>query len=149
MPLWGCVGSGGDRAVLSRSIFGRRGILTLIRVGTFGLVEEAGIFLIAFGGEADVVELNLIRAGLGHELGQRDVEILYFGLRRGGPDQLAVFAPGLTRALRLHGEFRMFGHHALVTEKADAGEGVQVLGREKGDELRQVVKIGVRMAWER
>jgi len=36
-----------------------------------GLVDEAGIFLIAFGGEADVVELNFIGAGLCDELGEK------------------------------------------------------------------------------
>jgi hypothetical protein len=35
----------------------------------FGLVDEAGVFLIAFGGEADVVELDFVGAGLGYEFG--------------------------------------------------------------------------------
>ncbi len=38
-------------------------------VGMFGLEDEAGVFLIAFGREADVVELDFIGAGLRYELG--------------------------------------------------------------------------------
>jgi len=91
-----------------------------------GLVDEAGIFLIAFGGEADVVELNFIGAGLCDELGESDVVILNFGVRRVGPDQLAVFAPRLSGFLRLHRQFRMFNYHALVAEDGDAGDGVHV-----------------------
>ena len=34
-----------------------------------GLVGEGGVFLVAFGGEADVVELNFVGAGLGYEFG--------------------------------------------------------------------------------
>ena len=43
-----------------------------------GLKNEAGIFLIALGREADVIELNFIRTGLCHELGQSDIVILNF-----------------------------------------------------------------------
>ncbi len=65
----------------------------------FGLKHEAGVFLIAFGREADVVELNFIGAGLGDELGEGDVVILNCGIRGIGPDQLAVLAPGLAGLL--------------------------------------------------
>src|ERR1700683_772043 len=41
----------------------------LIASALLGLIDEAGVFLIAFGGKADVVELNFIGAGLGYEFG--------------------------------------------------------------------------------
>ena len=47
-------------------------------VWMLGLKNEAGVFLVAFGGEADVVELNFIGAGLGYELGEGDVVVLNF-----------------------------------------------------------------------
>ena len=61
-----------------------------------GLEHEAGIFLIALGREAHIVKLNLVHARLGRLLGQSDIVFLHLGLRRVGPDQLAVFPPGLT-----------------------------------------------------
>jgi len=82
--------------------------------------------LVAFGGEADVVELNFIRARLGYELGESDVEILNFRLRRIGPDEFAVLAPGLLIFSGLDGEFGMLDHHMLVAEDGDAGDGVRV-----------------------
>src|SRR5580704_19322579 len=69
------------------------------------LKDEAGIFLIAFGREANVVEQNFIGAGLGHEPGEGDVVILNLGVGRVGPDQLAVLAPGLAGLFRFHREF--------------------------------------------
>src|ERR1022692_943091 len=113
------------------------------------LKREAGIFLIALGSEADVVELNLIRAGLGHELGQSDVVILNFGIRRIGPYQLAVFTPGLLVSLRLYGQLGMLDHHALVAEDGDAGDGVHVLRVQEVYKLRQVVNVDLMLAQQR
>src|SRR5229473_5985380 len=114
-----------------------------------GLIKEAGVFLIAFGGEADVVELNLIRAGLGYELGEGDVELLHFGLRGVGPDQLAVFTPGLFRLSRLRGQFGMLDHHALVAKNGDAGYGVHILRVQEVNKLRQVVNVNLMLAEKR
>src|SRR5580692_4961495 len=113
------------------------------------LIQEGSVFLVAFGGEADVVELNFIRAGLGHEFGESDIEILHFGLRGIGPDQLAVFAPGLLGFLGLDCEFGMFDDHALVAEYGDAGDGVHVLGMQEVDELWKVADIDLVLAEER
>src|SRR5580692_9596065 len=112
------------------------------------LIQEGGVFLVAFGGEVDVVELNLVRARLGYEFGESDIEILNFGLRRIGPDQLAVFAPGLLSFLGLDREFGMFDDHALVAEDGDAGDGVHILGMQEVDELRKVVNIDLVLAEE-
>ena len=118
-------------------------------LGCFSLEDEAGVFLVAFGGEADVVELNFVGAGLGYEFGQRDVVILNFGVGGVGPDQLAVFAPGLAGFLRLDGEFGMLDYQALVAEDGDAGDGVHVLGVQEVDELRQVVDVDLVLAEQR
>src|ERR1700733_11019825 len=106
-----------------------------------GLIDEAGVLLIAFGGEADVVELNFIGAGLGYEFGQRDAVVLNFGIRRISPDQFAVLAPRLLCSLGLHGEFGMLGYHARVAEDGDPGDGVHVFGVQEVDKLGQVVDI--------
>src|ERR1700686_892444 len=98
-----------------------------IRLDLAGLVNEAGILLIALGGKTDVIELNFIRARLRYEFGQRNVIILHLGLRWIGPDQFAVFAPGLFVPLRLDGKFGMLNHQALIAEDGDAGDGVHVL----------------------
>ena len=59
--------------------------------------------------------------------GQGDVVVLHLGVRGIGPDQLAVLAPGLARALRLDRQLGMLDHHALVAEDGDAGDGVHIL----------------------
>ena len=69
------------------------------------LEDEGGVFLVAFGGEADVVELDFIYAELGYLLRQSEVIVLNFGVGGIGRDQLAVFAPGLMRTAPLDGEF--------------------------------------------
>ncbi len=102
-----------------------------------GLKVEAGVFLIAFGGEAHVVELDFVRAGLSRLLGQSDVVFLHFGLRRIGPNQLAVLAPGLSGLVRLHRQFRMRHHQALIAEDGDARNGVHVLRMQEVNELGQ------------
>src|ERR1700723_721137 len=112
------------------------------------LIQEGGVFLVPFGREADVVELNFIRARLGYKFGESDIEILNFGLRRIGPDQLAVFAPGLLSFPGLDCEFGMFDDHALVAEDGDAGDGVHVLGMQEVDELWKVVDIDLVLAEE-
>src|SRR6266849_184933 len=57
-------------------------------VGMLGLIVESGIFLVAFGGKADVVELHFIDSGLGYKLGQGDVIVLDFGIRGVGQTSL-------------------------------------------------------------
>lgn len=114
-----------------------------------GLENEAGVFLVAFGGEADVVELNFIGAGLGYELGEGDVVILNFGVGGVGPDQLAVFAPGLAGSFRLHCQLGVLDYHALVAEDGDAGDGVHVLGMQEVNELGQVVNVDLVLAEQR
>src|SRR5258707_893673 len=79
-----------------------------------GLVGKAGVFLVAFGWKTYVVKLHFVHAGLGYELRQSDGIILHFGIRGIGPDQLAVFAPGLAGAVRLYGQFRVSGDEVLV-----------------------------------
>ena len=99
------------------------------------------IFLVAFGGKADVVELHFIDSGLGYELGQGDVVVLHFGIRGISPDQLAVFAPGLAGATGLYGQFRMAGDQVLIAEDGDARDGVHVFGMQEVNELGQVGNI--------
>ena len=67
-------------------------------VGMLGLEDKAGIFLVAFRGEAHIVELDFVGAGFGCLLSQRDVILLHLGLGRIGRYQLAVFAPGPVRS---------------------------------------------------
>src|ERR1700756_2034075 len=82
----------------------------------FGLEVEAGVFLVAFGREADVVELDLVHAGVGDVLSQSDVVFLDLGIRGVSPNQLAVLAPRQAGAVRLYGKFRMGLNQALVAE---------------------------------
>src|SRR5579859_317378 len=53
------------------------------------------VFLIALGRETNVIELNFVCSGAGHELGQGKIIILHPGIGRIAPDQFAVLAPGL------------------------------------------------------
>ena len=122
------------------------------RCGFCGLIfleDELGVFLVAFGGEADVVELDFVDAEMGYVLGQGDVVVLHFGVRGIGPDQLAVFAPGGLVLARLDGEFGMLDHQALVAEHGDAGDGVHVLLVQEVDELRYVVNVDLVLAEQR
>src|ERR1700693_5766269 len=109
--------------------------------GMIGLIVERGIFLVAFGGKADVVELHFIDSGLGYELGQGDVIVLDFGIRGVGPDELAVFAPALAGATRPYGQFGMAGDQMLIAENGDASDGMHVFGMQKANELGQVRNI--------
>src|SRR5579863_9731577 len=93
--------------------FNLRGLLTVLE-------DEGCIFLVAFGGETDIVELDLVHAELGYVLGQRDVIVLDLRVRWVGPDQLAVFAPSSMVLARLDGQFGMRHHQALVSEHGDA-----------------------------
>src|SRR6202140_4501362 len=110
-------------------------------IGMLGLVVERGIFLVAFGGKADVIELHFIDSGLGYELGESDVIVLDFGIRGVGPDELAVFAPALAGATRLYGQFGMACDEMLIAEDGDASDGVHVFGMQEANELRQVGNI--------
>src|SRR6266568_7669684 len=103
-----------------------------------GLEIKAGIFLVAFGWKTDVVELHFVHARLGHELRQGYVVILHFGIRGIGPDQLAVFAPGLAGAVRLHGQLGVGRYKVLITEDCDPRNGVHVFRVQEADEFRQV-----------
>ena len=58
-------------------------------------IRKTRVGLIAFGREADIIELDFIGAAGGHKLCQRQVVILHRGVRRIGPNQLAVLSPGL------------------------------------------------------
>ncbi len=113
------------------------------------LVSERGIFLVAFGGKAHVVELHFIDSRLGHELRQRNVIILHLRVRGVGPDQLAVFAPGLTGAMRLHRQLRMARNQMLIAEDGDASDRVHVFGMQEMNELRQVGNVMTLSAGER
>src|SRR6202171_2604011 len=104
-------------------------------IGMLGLVVERDIFLVAFGGKADVIELHFIDSGLGYKLGERDVIVLDFGIRRVCPDELAVFAPALSRATRLYGQFGMGGDQMLIAEDLDARDGMHVFGMQEAHEL--------------
>ena len=90
------------------------------------LVSERGVFLIAFGGEADVIELDFIDSGLGDEFGEGDVVVLHLGVGGIGPDELAVFAPGLPGIARFYGQFRMARDQVLIAKDGDAGDSVHV-----------------------
>ena len=57
-----------------------------LRMTQTRLICEGGIFLVALGGKADVIELDFIDAGLGYEFGQSYVVVLDFGVRGIGPD---------------------------------------------------------------
>src|SRR5258707_5927401 len=88
-------------------------------LGMLGLEVEAGVLLVAFGGKANVVELHFVDAGLGYEFRQGDVIILHFGVGWIGPNQLAIFAPGLARPVRLHSQFWVSSYEVLVAEDCD------------------------------
>ena len=96
-------------------------------VGMLRLEEKGCIFLIAFGRETHVIKLDLVHAGLGGLLGQGDVVFLHFGLRRIGPNQLAVFTPGLASLVRFHRQLRMRHHQPLVTENCHSRDGMHSL----------------------
>src|ERR1700732_689321 len=110
-------------------------------IGMLGLVVESGIFLVAFGGKADVIELHFIDSGLGYKLGEGDVIVLHFGVRGIGPDELAVFAPALAGAMRFYGQFGMAGDQMLIAEDGDASDGMHVFGMQEANELGQVGNI--------
>src|SRR5260370_9702300 len=94
--------------------------------GMIGLEVEPGIFLVAFGGKADVVQLHFINSGLGYELGEGDVIVLPLGARGVGSDEFAVFAPALPGPMRLYGQFGMGGDQWLITEHGAARRGLPV-----------------------
>src|SRR5271156_3757671 len=93
-------------------------------LGISGLEVEGGVLLVALSGKADVIELYFVNSGLGYELGECNVIILDCGVRGVGPDELAVFTPGLPGAVRLYGEIRMGGDEMLVAKDCDASDGV-------------------------
>ena len=135
-----------------RNAGGGVGQLAALPAGCFWLVfleDEQCVFLVAFGGEADVVELDFIDAELGYVLGQGDVIVLHLGVRRIGPDQLAVLAPRGVVLAGLDGEFGMIHDQALVAEDGDAGDGVHVLLVQEMHELRHVVDVNLVLAEQR
>ena len=115
----------------------------------FRLEVKGGVLLIAFRRKTDVVELHFIDSSLGHEFRQGDVVILHFGVRGIGPDQLAVFPPGLASAMRLHGQFRVARDQMFVAEDGDAGDGVHVFGMQEVNELGQVGNVVALSAGQR
>src|SRR5208282_1098504 len=46
----------------------------------FDLIVKSGIFLVALGGKAHVVELHFIDSSLGYKLGERDIVVLDLGV---------------------------------------------------------------------
>src|SRR5260370_39194498 len=72
-------------------------------IGLIGLKVEGGVFLVALGGKANVVELHFIDSGLSYELGECNVILLHLGGRGVGPDQLAVLSPWVAGARGLYG----------------------------------------------
>src|SRR5215472_8853582 len=107
------------------------------------LVDELRVFLVAFGGEADVVKLDFIDSKLGYVLGESDVIILNFRVRGIGPDELAVFTPSGVIAARLDGEFGMRYHQALVAKNSDTGDGVHVHAMQEVHELGHIVHVNL------
>src|SRR6185437_1560881 len=107
------------------------------------LEGEAGVFLVAFGREADIIELDLIRSACDGCFGQSNVVFLYFDPRGVGPDQLAVLAPGLAVFLRLHRQFRMRDYEPLVPENGDARDRIHSLGMQEMCVLWQIANVGL------
>src|SRR4029077_12306532 len=91
------------------------------------LEDEYRVLLVAFGGEADIVELDFIDAKLGYVLGECDVAVLNLGIRGIGPDHPAILAPRRSVLARLHGEFGMVNDQAFVAENRDTGDSMHVL----------------------
>ena len=118
-------------------------------VGMRGLEDEAGVFLFAFGREADIVELDFVGPGFGCFLGERDVVFLHFRLRRIGPDQFAVLTPRLARLLRFHRQFGMRHDQSLVAEDGDSGDGMHALRMQEANVFRQIMEIGMMAAQQR
>src|SRR5713226_9417032 len=110
-------------------------------IETIGLKVEGSVFLIALGGKANVVELHFVDSGLSYELGECNVIVRDLGVRGVGPDQLAIFAPRLAGAVRLHREFRMVRDQMLIAKDGDASDGVHVLRMQEANELGQVGNI--------
>src|SRR5229473_5516077 len=63
---------GKPRLYIALSVFR---VISLI--GMIGLKVESGVFLVTFGGKADVVELHFVDSGLSYELGESNVIILH------------------------------------------------------------------------
>ena len=106
--------------------------------GMLGLEIKAGVFLIALGGKSHVVELNFVCAGLRRFHRQCDVVFLNFGLGWIGPNQLAVFAPGLPGAFGFHRQLRMCDYKAFIAKNRHTGNRMHALRMQKLGELRQV-----------
>ena len=138
-------GGTAEAAVATRILLGFRRSRLRLAV----LVDEGGVFLVAFGGEADVVELDFIHAELGYVLGEGDVVVLDRGVRGIGPDQLAVLAPRGVVLAGLDGQFGMLDDQALVAEHGDAGDGVHVLLVQEMHEFRDVMQVDVVLAEQR
>src|SRR5215471_2282930 len=87
-----------------------------LQLGIF-LKNELSVSLVAFRGEAYVVELDFIDTGRGHILGQRDVVVLYLRIGWIRPHQLAVFAPGLFQAPGLHSQRTVIFCDVVITKE--------------------------------
>ena len=116
-------------------------LLTFSDIRLIFLEHELGVFLVSFGGEADVVELDFVHAELGYVLGEGDVIVLNLGVRRIGPHELAVLAPRGVVLARLDGQLRMRHNQALVAEHRNTGDGVHVLLVQEIDQLRHVMDV--------
>ena len=71
------------------------------------LEVEAGVFLVAFGGEANIVKLHFVGAAGNGRLRQGNVVILNCRIAGVCPHQLAVFTPGLSGGTRFYRQLRM------------------------------------------
>src|ERR1700733_4600644 len=110
------------------------------------LIGELGVFLVAFGGEADVVELDFVDTQAGYVFGEGNVVVLDFGVAGIGPDEFAVFPPGRFVLAGLDGQFGVLDDQELVAKDGNSRDGVHVLLGQEVDELRYVVDVNVVLA---
>ena len=145
------IGAGARRASSSR----RHRIFCCAAFTRRAHVGEARIGLVAFGREADIIELDLIGAAGGHKLCQRQVVILHRRIGGIGPHQLAVLPPRLwafaigsfQRARRLHRQLGMVRHQMLIAKQRDAGNGMHVHAMQESNELWQIADIWMVNLW--
>src|SRR5215469_326849 len=103
-----------------------------------GLISELGVFLVTFGWEADIIELDLVSSGTGHIFRQGQIVILDLATRGISPDQLAIFAPRLVVAARLHRQRTVVLGDVVIAEQCDPGDGVQVKRMQEANKFRKI-----------
>jgi len=102
------------------------------------LICESVIHLVALGREANVVKLNFIHTGAGHQLRQVEVVLLNLGVRGIEPGQFAVLEPGLAGAVRPNRETRISLGQVGITKQSDACNAVQL---QRVQVMRELGKI--------